>query len=94
MRFRDIDMQDPLYSGIWNNVYKFALYGNHQFLCKCLWNVLLLSCFSVWLCIQHVFNDLFHRLIKRFNESLIKSEMSIPEVKWGYELATFLEMTV
>lgn len=42
----------------------------------------------------YVFNDLFHRLIKRFNESLIKSEMSIPEVKWGYELATFLEMTV
>lgn len=85
MRFRYIDMQDPLYSGIWNNVYKFALYGNHQFLCRCLWNVFLFD---------YVFNDLFHRLIKRFNESLIKSEMSIPEVKWGYELATFLEMTV
>lgn len=51
-------------------------------------------CFYRVFLFDYVFNDLFHRLIKRFNESLIKSEMSIPEVKWGYELATFLEMTV
>lgn len=58
-------------------------------------NVSEMFCFyRVFLFDYDVFNDLFHRLIKRFNESLIKSEMSIPEVKWGYELATFLEMTV
>lgn len=57
-------------------------------------NVSEMFCFHRVFLFDYVFNDLFHRLIKRFNESLIKSEMSIPEVKWGYELATFLEMTV
>lgn len=57
-------------------------------------NVSEMFCFYRLFLFDYVFNDLFHRLIKRFNESLIKSEMSIPEVKWGYELATFLEMTV
>lgn len=57
-------------------------------------NVSEMFCFYRVFLFHYVFNDLFHRLIKRFNESLIKSEVSIPEVKWGYELATFLEMTV
>lgn len=57
-------------------------------------NVFEMFCFYCVFLFDYVFNDLFYCLIKCFNELLIKFEMLIFEVKWGYELVIFLEMIV